>query len=207
MLEPIFTMVDGLPKLSDYAYSIPDFRVIIARDRGQKVQGDSDGRKKYFAMKELAYMIWYCHYSSEFVKNYPEGDERHAALIRKLELPNDWKPDSALRKAMETFRDITKLVSRELLEEARESVFAAQGLVRLIGRKMREKIEAVSLDESLADKPEEVDRALKEFQRLQNLISSLPDLVDNINKLEERVKKEEEIGKGKGGKKVSQWQL
>src|SRR5690606_3775109 len=100
MEQALITLVDGVPTFSPYAKTIEDFKILITRDRGGKIAGDADGRKKFMATKELAYIYFIASSKSEFVNNFAEA-ERHDRIIAKLNMPEGWKPDGYVQNAIE----------------------------------------------------------------------------------------------------------
>lgn len=52
---------------------IPEFAILLKKDKGS--EGDSDGRKKLKARKQLAYIYFYCDFGSP-IRDYTEDEKR-----------------------------------------------------------------------------------------------------------------------------------
>lgn len=207
MEENLITVVDGLPTFSPYAKTIEDFKILVTRDRGGKIQGDHDGRKKYMASKELAYIFFIASSKSEFVNNFPEG-ERHERIVAKLAMPDGWKPDNYVQNAIETFKELTKTQTSKVLEELKNSLFSSQTLISLIRRKMDNTLTSLMInDEKLEKEPELLDKIHNDVKKLLDLSDKIPQMITVIEKLEDKVAKEKSDGKGRGGKSVNSFQF
>ena len=68
------------------ARATPVFKRILVRSKG--VEGDSDGRKKHFAFKELMYI--YLVASNKSIYRDLHEEKRKEKAKRKADLPDDW---------------------------------------------------------------------------------------------------------------------
>lgn len=200
----LVTLEDELPVFNPEARTIKEFKDIIVRDKGNK--GDADGRKKAFALKELAYVHFMTYYNSEFITSYPE-DIRPEKVRQHLALPEDWKPDALIGLACMTYKELMVTPSMNSLIEAREALFGADKLLRIYRKKFEEVLQQMdSQITGLEDAEQEAmnDNLLaksdKLYARIMDISKKMPDALETINKLEERVKKEmqaEQKGRGK----------
>lgn len=203
----LVTIVEGLPTFSPYARTIEAFKILITRDRGGKIVGDADGRKKFMATKELAYVYFIASRKSEFVNNFPEN-QRHDRICQKLAMPEDWKPDGHVEIAIDTFREITETQTSKVLEEMKDSLFSSQDTISLVRKRMDHRLEKMKLEEDiLENNPEVLDQALTDVNKLLDLAKKIPEMISVIEKLEERVSKERADGKGRGGKDINKFQF
>lgn len=94
---------------------IKEFRDLIRRDRGSP--GDSQGRKKQKAARELAYIYHRHSYESPYAKYEPE--ERERRIVEDL-FPEDWewKKDDVLEAAEKKYIELTKTTLSRLMESA-----------------------------------------------------------------------------------------
>lgn len=207
METELVTIVDGLPTFSPYARTIEDFKILITRDKGGKITGDHDGRKKFMATKELAYVYFIASRKSEFVNNFPEN-QRHDRIMTKLGMPENWKPDGHVEIAIDTFREITETQSSKVLEEMKESLFSSQHTITLVRKRMDHRLDKMMTDEELIESdPEMLDKIINDVNKLLDLSKKIPEMIGVIEKLEERVAKERADGKGKGGRDVNRFQF
>src|SRR6478752_9185790 len=114
--DDLFTLENEIPKINPVARTIKEYRDIIERDRGST--GDSQGRKKLQATKELAFVVLFVNLKSAYNRNYDE-QSRTAELIRSLELPKDWKIDDKVKAAMTEYAKTQVTPSSAMLVSTR----------------------------------------------------------------------------------------
>lgn len=203
---------DGMPTFSPMAKMIDAFKVIIQRDRGGKIKGDNDGRKKLMSTMELAY-VWFMSDRKSPIKNNYKASERHKEVLKKLGMPEGWKPDDKVEEALRVWEEITETQSSKVLEEVKESLFSAQRIVTLIRKKLDSKLDEVDLMQDISMLVDvdtginQIDILIKDLNSLTGLADKLPSIIATIEKLEDKVAKEKSDGKGKGGKEVNKFQF
>lgn len=203
----LVTLEDGLPTFSKEAKTIEDFKILISRDRGGKIPGDSDGRKKFMATKELAYIYWIANPKSDFVNNFPEA-QRHEKICEKLKMPEGWKPDGHLQNAIETYKELIKTQTSKVLEEMKAALFSSQNLISLLRKRMDNKLNTFMLDDTLLEEdPEALDKVSADVNKLLKLSNEIPNMISTIEKLEEKVAKETSDKKGLKGRDIDKHQL
>jgi hypothetical protein len=169
---------------SAYARTIPAFRDLITRDRGSK--GDSQGRKKLQAARELAYIYFMENPKSQYMA-LPE-DKREERVINAV-FPEPWKPDKAVQKAREVYRQSVDTIAVKLLKSSYKAV-----------HQLRDYFENLDLSER--------DDNNKPVHKATDVMKSLADLgrvVDGLEKLEERVRAESKSDEGniRGGVEIN----
>lgn len=184
---------------------IKEFRDIIVRDKGSK--GDNDGREKRMATKELAYIHFITYHNSEFITSYSE-DERPEQIRKHLALPDGWKADALIKLACITYKELTSTPSSNTLVEAREALFGADKLLKIYRKKfesvlqqMDAQISGVTEEEIEKEEGRLLSLSDSYYAKIMDISKKMPDVLDTIHKLEERVKREmlaESKGRGKG---------
>ena len=153
------------------AVLLKPFARLIRRDRGSK--GDSQGRYKLRAKKELAYIFFYCDtFESQYSKMDPAM--RHEELMEYLELEEDPREDPIVQEAMEYYQKITKTKFEELLESAYIAIDAVQGYFHDFD------INAVDDD----------GRPIHKISDLVNTLNKLGSVVEQVDKLMDQVQKQ-----------------
>lgn len=208
----LITLEDDFPVFNPECRLIREFNAIIVRDKGSK--GDAQGRKKSMATKELAYVHFITYYNSEFVTSVSE-EERVKAIKKHLDLPDDWKPDEIIELACMTYNELTSTPSMDALREARESLFSANRVIRLLRKRLETKLQ--ELDSQMTGDSEEemekkmtelADKTVKDYEKIVSIADKMPNSLDTMNKLEERVKKEmEKESKGRKGRDIDEEQF
>lgn len=202
-------MENGLPVFNPEAKTIKEFKLIIERDRGgAKEKGDYDGRKKYRATKELSFIYFYCDYRSPYIDNYSIS-ERVEPIKDALDLPNDWKIDDVVSEGIERYNREQETQTLKVLESSKESLFTTQKIITIIEKRLAGRILQIENDESILDsQPELIDKIIADGDRLQKLAKNLPDTIETLNKLSDKVKTElasEQFGRA--GRKISKHEL
>lgn len=94
----IFIVVEGLLEINkEEIRTEPEFKAILTRDRGKKVAGDNDGRKKLFAFKEFMFIKLY--YNPLSIYRDLADKKRYAKAVNGAKLPEDWAEDEVVKKA------------------------------------------------------------------------------------------------------------
>ena len=208
----LITLEEDFPIFNPEVRMIKEFRTIIERDKGSK--GDASGRYKKLATKELAYVHFMSYYNSEFITSYSE-DEREAKVIKHLDLPEGWKADVQIEYACLTYKALTNTPSMDALREAREALFSADKILKIYRMRLQKQLQEMDMEVTGDDEDEnekkiqsKLDSVDKTYSRIMEISKKMPDAMDTINKLEERVKKEMEGEmKGRGNKNINLQQL
>ena len=209
----LVTLQDEFPIFNPETRLIKDFNYLITRDKGSK--GDNDGRKKKLATKELAFVHFMAYYNSEFLLSY-EASERLPALKKHLDMPDGWKPDEAIERAVISYKELTYTPSMDSLVEVRESLFSANKIIKVLRRQLETVLGELDLDigKLLSNDDEKknyeikLDKANSLYDRIIKIADKMPATLETINKLEERVKKEmQQTYKGKGKVEVNEFEI
>lgn len=92
-----------------------EFSTILRRDRG--TAKDSDGRKKYRAMREFHYIYLMADYDSSLLDKGLTGKELKEEAKSEAELPDNWKEDEFIRAAITKYKALNFDSSKELILE------------------------------------------------------------------------------------------
>lgn len=148
--------------------NIYPFGEIIKRDRGSK--GDSQGRKKLRAVKELTFIY---HMEDPLSPYATWADEHREKAIIDALFDEEWEPDDLVKEGMKRYRELTESQASKLLRSARKSIN--------------------KMDDYFANfDPEHTEDAGKAVKDLIANISKLESLIEGLDKLEERVKKQKQ---------------
>lgn len=144
----------------------------------------SKDKSRFF--QELEFVYFYTDYKSYYL-TYSEKERQQKIIEDYIKIPN-WKPDIVVQKAIEKYKELQKTPTLGMLEDAR---FASN--------KLREYWKGI--DYSKRDlkgnqlyKPTETSKTLIDVAKI----------IESIDKLEDRVRKEQAInskarGDGEGG--------
>jgi hypothetical protein len=164
-----FKIIDNIVELNREEIALyPNVRKILTRDKGGKVIGDPDGRKKLFAFKELSYVYFMCDFYAYPTQSGLSNFDAHKWTIKTVGLSLDYKPDEDLLVLMAQY-------TKEHLSPAKRSI---KNLLRLFGMtdSILEKIEPRI--KQLLDLPtlsiEQVDELIKLQSDLIKFSTSIP---------------------------------
>lgn len=200
--------------------AIPIFREVIKRDKGSK--GDSQGRAKAQALKELIYIYYVSDLRSRFRLDGTKEKDIHRRAVSGAGLPKDYKVDSLITEAIEKYKEI-QLDTPEirLLNSLNKGLVFSSKVVDAIIDKIDEDLEYYTTadlahnDLSFKTVNEEVDGSeeldkLDPSKILPRLISNMKEIttlgaavnkaIDTVKQVEEKVKKQlSEEGAVRGG--------
>jgi hypothetical protein len=199
---------EGLLELNkNEVRSIPAFREVIARDKGGKIFGDNEGRKKLFAYKELMYIHLVTHPSTIY-RDLPK-EAREIASKKLADLPEEWKPDKVINNAIEAYKELIPLsaVFHSYLN-ANSAVYALGEDLQFINQ-LREKtrnriiektkeLDGIVTEEDIQRINAEIDSATNRLMELgakiTTLSNSLPTAFETIEKLKVKLLNESSGG-------------
>ena len=110
----LITLEGEFPVFNPELRMMIPFKKIIERDKGRKSEngvfdkGDTDGRKKYIATKELAFIYFFADPRSSYVESYQDLDIREEKIKVLLGLPDTWKKDTLIDEAINFYLEEVK---------------------------------------------------------------------------------------------------
>jgi hypothetical protein len=177
-----------LPKASAEARMIKSFNDLLKRLN--KVEGDSDGRRKLRNEQELAYVYYQGVYDSRF-KLIRTEEDRNKAIKTLIGLPDDWQPDQLVKKCIEDFKETQFTESLPLVENIQKSILSLNNFI-------------VTAQGHLSTAGLESGRAVTEFL---DILDRIPKTIDNLNKAKETLRKEQDaLAKGRKGRALNKFE-
>lgn len=187
--------------------TVKEFNVLLMRDKGGKVDGDYDGRRKLYAFKELMYIYLYNHPASIY-RDLPD-EFKHEKCVTHSLLEDTWKPDDAIKKATKAFfgiLDMSALYHSYI--NAHKAIYALGEDLKFFNTlrdNLRKKIEDANKLVDVAPTEEErqqaeavVDHKTSRLMdigiKINNISNSLPTAFDTVETLKQKLLKESEVG-------------
>lgn len=168
-------------ELSPEAILIKPFAEIWERDRS---------KDKKIAKSELAFIWLFSEYKSDYSDIVDEKERAKEVKLALEGLPEKWKPDAAIEKAIEFYRGHESLIVK------------AYNGAKLGLHKLDTFLKSIDLNER-----DEKGKPIHNPKIIYELINSLPIAVKSLKEAEEEVRKEREInGKMKGQKEKSEFE-
>jgi hypothetical protein len=168
---------DGLAITIDpHTLEIKEFKALVTRDKGSR--GDSQGRKKLQAKRDLAFVYFFCDVDSPY--QHDAADARFDALKKDLEYPEDWslEKDKVMLAAVHKYIEINRTLPERLL------IAAYKGCYRLIDY----------FDEADFKKKDTMHRPIYSAKDMIGNLGRLAPVVENLDKLQEQVEKKRAKG-------------
>ena len=151
-------------RIAPEALTLKPFKKLWNRDKS---------KDKEKAMMELSFLYFYCDPRSDY-QYIIDDDIRMDAVKEGQGLPEDWKPDAAVREAITFYRSFDS-TSAVLLRAASEAVDKIQKLIK--------------------DLEPDDTKSLKEYLMALKLI---PEVASMIQDAEKALNEEQEFGEAKG---------
>lgn len=191
-----FILENEVPVLSPEARLMPLFNDVIKRDRGGST-GDYDGRKKFIAMKELAFVYFKYHPTSRYKDSYSES-KLDDVVKKNLGLPEEWVEDNTVKKAGVFYASLMgSSITLKTLNTARSTLFTANDVIAKYQKLLEEQI-ADPDKNNLAN----MSAAMDTLKSLMTICKGIPDTVKIIEELAEKVAKEVESSKLGNNKRI-----
>jgi hypothetical protein len=175
----LLTISDNVAIPSPYVLTIEEFSKVVSRDK-------SKGKDK--STKELAYVYFLCDHKSPFAiyDEVRRPDEVKLSVFGE----SKWAPDATILAACDKYKKLKETSAVRLLKAARESVVKLEKYFK-------------EVDLTLTDDNGKPIFAAKDL--VANL-SKMGDVVNGITKLEDLVKKEEQVqSSNRGGVEVNKY--
>lgn len=182
------------------------YRDILERDKGGKVKGDFDGRKKLFARMELLYVYVMADPFSMYAVLNQDRKHRQALETSGLRGIEGWKPDIVIERAISQYeRDVELSPIGYAFVNARKALYNIGQDIDLFNT-MNEEIRArISEEQSVLNSHPDEEEKQKSEEALKSLVkelgrnnkdifeltSTLPDRLDSLEKLKLRLSEED----------------
>lgn len=197
----------------EYIRGIPEFRVIL--ERRLVGEGDSDGRRKkanwqlFFYIKIVADLFSYPNQGGNNEKDV------HKAACKEAGFEESYRPDKEVLLAIEKYRTI-QLESlpvmntiSTMLKALKTTDAICQGIIGNINAKLEAHNKKLIDNEkngmtfNIADEQLLIDGLVGQITQVNKLANTIPDTVELLSKLDERLKKESSGNiVGRGGKEI-----
>lgn len=203
----IFTVKEGLLVLNlEELRGIRPFRDVLARDKGS--EGDHDGRKKYRAFKEFYYIYYVADFSSFGNLSKYNEKELHIHAVKESGLEDTYKPDALIKECIDWYKcaQLELAPSIPFLQAAIGTLKSSHRVVEKLGEGIEHILETLKTPEGETPNIAEIlavsKTAADQLELLLDISARIPKAIENLEALEERVKKEQSKDEiVRGGKK------
>lgn len=201
----LIVLENDIPVFNPAAKLIKEFKAVIERDKGSL--GDSQGRKKLQATKELAFVALYVSLKSPYNRNFDE-QARVGELVRGLELPPDWRLDEVMKKAMKRYELTQVTPSSAMIVSVRKALYSSRNIISFLEKRLEKTMKALMEAELLGDEVDALmDKAIKDVEKILECAAKLTKQLADLDILEKKYVKEMEEMKGKAQQEVNPQEL
>lgn len=148
------------------ALLLKPFKVIYDRD---------DSEDKKIATAELAYVFFFTDFKSNYTEIMEEEERKNAIVDELPALPKGWKPDKAVQKAIEFYKEQTNTVGMQLLNGAKIGAHKLDKYLRNIDLEERD---------TRSNKP------IHNPEQIRSMIEKLPQTLRKLREAEKEVQLE-----------------
>lgn len=175
----LFEMKDGMLSVSLEALGIKVFKKIW--DRNKKA-------KKSIVFEEFSYIYFFCDFKSDFADIVDEEEREKEIIDAVMGTDSKWKPDALIKEAMEVYVERSSTITSTMLDDAKSAV-----------SKISKFLKNIDLEEK-----DDRGKLIHNAKNIAGVIGDMSNIVENIDKLEQKVKKEQqEASNMKGNRKKS----
>lgn len=214
----LFEVKDGMLVLNnDVVRGIRPFKTLLEKDRGGKIDGDHDGRKKFYAHAQFMYM-YLANHPNSILADAPI-DQLHDLAVEKSGLPEGWKKGKLYKEVEEAYVEGLELTSTyKAYIEAKRTLYSIGDDMVLFSKqrdRIKKSLESVNtqLENTDMDSPDYKEiiareemltqRLMKVTAEIQGITDRLPNNYNTINELKKIIVKENEQKAGiRGGGKL-----
>lgn len=195
-----FKFVDGVIELARPEIALyPNVNEILKRDKGGKVTGDPDGRKKAYAFKELTYVYFTCDFHAYPSQHALSKEEAHFYAIQHSGLPEQYEPDSVVRDLMLQYLDEHLTLGKKTIKNLLDTFSLNDIAIASINANMK-----LLLKNSALTK-DQISEMIKYQQDLMKIATEVPQQVKKLREALSLIQDEErEILIRRGGEEVDQ---
>jgi hypothetical protein len=204
-VDELFKLDDkGYPQVTAVAMTLEPLRNILKKNNLLY------GYKSHMQSTELAYVYFYCNKDLYVAYN---NRQRPLAIKRRLQLPDDWQPSEEVKYAIDMLVQDSETVPEKAVRVLKETLYQFIDVLDSIGKRNSEKLNSLSniktdtlnpIDEQM--RKETLQTLFEDLEKTIKLNTLLPKALDEIEKLEQKVKKQEITDKAVGSKVISKYE-
>jgi uncharacterized protein YqgV (UPF0045/DUF77 family) len=187
---------------------IPEFKAIVKRIK--KCKGDTDGRLKLMARKELAYVYHMSSDEGPYFSFAPK--ERHQRLSNDLFEDHKWEPDAEILAGIEKFKELNQTPSSKTVGTIINALHKANKIVDTLINEIENNLDEEKYKQGVTNKQGQivtgVEIMLGDIQALIKAANEIPKSIDIFEKLQEKILKEKQVAASKfrGGAEISDFE-
>lgn len=184
-------------KLDTHQIIHPLIKEVYLRDKGSK--GDSEGKKKAYALRELTYVYHRADYKSPCNRRGISDADAHTQAVDLAGLEKTYKPDDVINLLIEDYREHSGGPYTKALHTLLATCTTIDKVAKVIDAKLKEALTVIENPASEEILNLAVDTALANSTKVIKLVSDLLPIRKKIDEAIEAALEEEENEQGYGG--------
>lgn len=179
-------------EIEPHCYEIEEFKNVIKRIK--KTKGDTDGRKKELAKKELAY-IYHMASNDSIYANFSERD-RHFNLLNDIFRDSSYKIDAEVKLAIEKYKELNITPALKLIVTLTETLHKTDKIIKAIIEQMEENLTNETHKQAIIKMGNAVKTGVQvtvdDINALMDVGKRVPAMLNELEGLQKKVEKEKE---------------
>lgn len=179
-------------EIEPHCYEIEEFKNVIKRIK--KTKGDTDGRKKELAKKELAY-IYHMASNDSIYANFSERD-RHFNLLNDVFGDSSYKIDAEVKLAIEKYKELNITPALKLIVTLTETLHKTDKIIKAIIEQLEENLENNTHKQQYVKMGNAVKTGVQitvdDINCLMDVGKRVPLMLTELEGLQKKVEKEKE---------------
>lgn len=179
-------------EIEPHCYEIEEFKNVIKRIK--KTRGDTDGRKKELAKKELAY-IYHMASNDSIYANFSERD-RHFNLLNDVFADSSYKIDAEVKLAIEKYKELNITPALKLIVTLTETLHKTDKIIKAIIEQLEENLENNTHKQQYVKMGNAVKTGVQitvdDINCLMDVGKRVPLMLTELEGLQKKVEKEKE---------------
>ena len=184
------------------------FKTLIKRVKVGR--GDTDGRKKLIATKEIAYVYHMANPKSRYY-NYPEADRKAKLKVDLFGLVDTtWEPDDEVANAIRKYRELIKTPSLRSVDSMLDSLRQCEEIIIEITKQLKQDLADGKHKSGINNKRGQIvsgtELMLNDLTALLKVSKEIPAHIEMLEKLQRKLEDESKAStvKIKGNIKISE---
>jgi hypothetical protein len=170
---------------------IETFKILIKRPKIGR--GDTDGRKKLIAKKELAYVFHMADPNSKYY-NYSE-EERKVKLKQDLfENIVEWEPDAEVQACIDKYRELSKTPSLHAVDSMLNSLHECNDIIIEITKQLKQDLKDGKHKSGINNKRGQIvsgtELMLNDLTALLKVSKEIPNHIEVLERLQKKLQEE-----------------
>lgn len=179
-------------EIEPHCYEIEEFKAIIKRKKTCK--GDTDGRLKIIAKKELAY-VYHMASNDSIYANFSEK-ERHLHLLNDIFKDSTYKIDEEVKLAIEKYKELCITPALKLIVTLTETLHKTDKIIKALVEQLEENLTNNTHKEKYIKMGNSVKTGVQivvdDINALMDVGKRVPATLNELDNLQKKVEKEKE---------------